>query len=74
MSRFPLFMAIGALCAASAAGAQSLDVHAGRVIDPDNDEEQVAAIRETNDLIAADERVDCAMVAIADGLMLARKR
>jgi caffeoyl-CoA O-methyltransferase len=47
---------------------------AGRVIDPDNDEEQVAAIRETNDLIAADERVDCAMVAIADGLMLARKR
>jgi caffeoyl-CoA O-methyltransferase len=47
---------------------------AGRVIDPDNDQEQVRAIRETNDLIAADERVDCAMVAIADGLMLARKR
>ena len=47
---------------------------AGRVIDPDNDQEQVIAIRETNDLIAADERVDCAMVAIADGLMLARKR
>jgi caffeoyl-CoA O-methyltransferase len=47
---------------------------AGRVIDPDNDQEQVIAIRETNDLIAADERVDSAMVAIADGLMLARKR
>jgi caffeoyl-CoA O-methyltransferase len=47
---------------------------AGRVIDPDNDQEQVAAIRATNDLIAADERVDCAMVAVADGLMLARKR
>ena len=47
---------------------------AGRVIDPDNDQEQVAAIRATNELIAADERVDCAMVAIADGLMLARKR
>jgi caffeoyl-CoA O-methyltransferase len=47
---------------------------AGRVIDPDNDQEQVAAIRETNELIAADERVDCAMVAVADGLMLARKR
>jgi caffeoyl-CoA O-methyltransferase len=47
---------------------------AGRVIDPDNDQEQVRAIRETNELIAADERVDCAMVAIADGLMLARKR
>ena len=47
---------------------------AGRVVDPDNDQEQVLAIRETNDLIAADERVDSAMVAIADGLMLARKR
>jgi caffeoyl-CoA O-methyltransferase len=47
---------------------------AGRVVDPGNDQEQVQAIRETNDLIAADERVDCAMVGIADGLMLARKR
>ncbi len=47
---------------------------AGRVVDPGNDQEQVRAIRRTNDLIAADERVDCAMVAIADGLMLARKR
>jgi caffeoyl-CoA O-methyltransferase len=47
---------------------------AGRVIDPDNDQPQVEAIRAANDLIAADERVDCAMVAIADGLMLARKR
>jgi predicted O-methyltransferase YrrM len=47
---------------------------AGRVIDPDNDQEQVIAIRELNDTIAADERVDAAMVAIADGLMLARKR
>ena len=47
---------------------------AGRVIDPDNDQEQVIAIRELNDRIAADERVDAAMVGIADGLMLARKR
>jgi caffeoyl-CoA O-methyltransferase len=47
---------------------------AGRVIDADNDQEQVKAIRATNDLIAADERVDAAMVGIADGLMLARKR
>jgi predicted O-methyltransferase YrrM len=47
---------------------------AGRVIDPENEQEQVKAIRATNDLIAADERVDSAMVAIADGLMLARKR
>src|SRR2546423_7943557 len=34
MSRFPLLMAIGALCAASVAAAQAVDVHAGRVIDP----------------------------------------
>jgi len=34
MSRFPLFIAIGALCAASTAPAQTVDVHAGRVIDP----------------------------------------
>ena len=47
---------------------------AGRVIDPDERSEQVEAIRATNDLVAADERVDTAMVAIADGLMLARKR
>ncbi len=47
---------------------------AGRLIDPENDQPQVMAIRETNELIAGDERVDCAMVAIADGLMLARKR
>jgi predicted O-methyltransferase YrrM len=47
---------------------------AGRVVDPGNDQEQVLAIRETNDLIASDDRVDSAMVAIADGLMLARKR
>ena len=46
----------------------------GRVIDPDNDQPQVEAIRDANDLITADDRVDTAMVAIADGLMLARKR
>ena len=33
MRRFPLFIAIGALCAAPAA-AQTIDVHAGRLIDP----------------------------------------
>ena len=36
--------------------------------------ESVAAIRRTNELIAADERVDSVMVGVADGLMLARKR
>jgi caffeoyl-CoA O-methyltransferase len=47
---------------------------AGRVVAPDETSEQVEAIRATNELVAADERVDSAMVAIADGLMLARKR
>jgi caffeoyl-CoA O-methyltransferase len=36
--------------------------------------ESVEAIRRVNELIAADERVDTAMVAVADGLLLARKR
>jgi caffeoyl-CoA O-methyltransferase len=36
--------------------------------------ESVEAIREINEKIAADERVDCVMVAIADGVTLARKR
>jgi caffeoyl-CoA O-methyltransferase len=47
---------------------------AGRILDPEETSEQVEAIRATNELIAADERVDSAMVGIADGLMLARKR
>src|SRR3954465_3229606 len=34
MRHFLLLTAVGALCAASAAGAQTIDVHAGRVIDP----------------------------------------
>jgi caffeoyl-CoA O-methyltransferase len=49
----------------------------GRVVESGDDgtrPEQVAAIRALNDTIAADERVDTAMVAIADGLMLALKR
>jgi caffeoyl-CoA O-methyltransferase len=36
--------------------------------------ESVEAIREINERVTADDRVDTAMVAIADGLMLARKR
>ena len=46
----------------------------GRLVDPEEKSEQVAAIRRTNELVAGDERVDSAMVAIADGLMFARKR
>jgi caffeoyl-CoA O-methyltransferase len=46
----------------------------GDVTRDDADGESVTAIRQLNDTITADERVDTAMVAIADGLMLARKR
>ena len=34
----------------------------------------VAAIKQVNETVTADERVDSAMIAVADGLMLARKR
>lgn len=51
------------------AGGQVIDDH------PDDDHRaQIEAIRRVNDLIAADERVDVAMVGIADGLTIARKR
>jgi caffeoyl-CoA O-methyltransferase len=42
--------------------------------DDDFSRESVEAIRRTNELIAGDERVDSVMLAIADGVMLARKR
>jgi O-methyltransferase len=46
----------------------------GRVADPSDTDENTNAIRALNDAIAADERVDVAMVPIADGLTLARVR
>ena len=46
----------------------------GRVADPSDQEESTLAIRALNAAIAADERVDLAMVPIADGLTLARVR
>lgn len=44
----------------------------GRVVDPSNDEESTLAIRELNDHVTADERVEAVMVSIGDGLTLAR--
>ena len=41
---------------------------------PDGWRDSVAALRKLNDELASDERVDLAMVAIADGLTIARKR
>jgi caffeoyl-CoA O-methyltransferase len=46
----------------------------GAVIDPADQAADTRAIRAFNDAVAADPRVDCVMIAIADGLTLLRKR
>ncbi len=46
----------------------------GRVLDPDPDDESTNAIVDLNEKLATDERIDLAMVAIADGITIARKR
>ena len=45
----------------------------GQVIDPEFDDDSTAATRELNDRIAADDRVQAAMVGVADGITLALK-
>lgn len=44
----------------------------GNVIDPDQNDPNTVAIREFNDRLAADSRVECTMLPISDGLTLAR--
>ncbi|MET7639701.1 class I SAM-dependent methyltransferase [Streptomyces sp. NPDC005438] len=46
----------------------------GRVTDPSNQEDNTLAIRQVNDLVTADERVDSLILPVRDGLTLARKR
>jgi len=46
----------------------------GAVVDPAADDKDTVAIREFNDRVAADPRVECVMLPIADGLTLLRKR
>ncbi len=46
----------------------------GAVLDPEKQDESTRAIRAFNDRVAADERVDCVMTAISDGLTILRKR
>ena len=46
----------------------------GRIVDPDPDDESAQTMRQLVADLADDERVDIAMVGIADGLALARKR
>jgi caffeoyl-CoA O-methyltransferase len=49
-------------------------LQAGRVVDPAQTGPSVNVIREINDLIAADERVDSVMLPVRDGVTLVRKR
>ena len=46
----------------------------GAVIDPEAKDENTLAIRAFNDRVAGDARVETAMIAVGDGLLLARKR
>ncbi|MBA0053800.1 SAM-dependent methyltransferase [Streptomyces sp. AJS327] len=46
----------------------------GDVVDPEARDESVTAIRRTNDLIVADERVESVMLPVRDGVTLVRKR
>jgi caffeoyl-CoA O-methyltransferase len=46
----------------------------GRVIQPDATDDNTAAIKAFNDLVAADDRVEAVMLPIADGLTICRKK
>ena len=46
----------------------------GSVADPSNDRRSTRAIRDLNSRVGADERVDCSLAPIGDGLLLARKK
>ncbi|HEV2261563.1 MAG TPA: class I SAM-dependent methyltransferase [Candidatus Rubrimentiphilum sp.] len=46
----------------------------GAVADPTQRDEETVALRNLNEKIGKDERVDCSLISIGDGLMLVRKR
>lgn len=46
----------------------------GNVVNPEANDENTLAIRAFNDAVAADERVECVMLAISDGLSFLRVR
>jgi caffeoyl-CoA O-methyltransferase len=46
----------------------------GEVLEPEPSDDQGRGIREVNERIATDERVDVAMLGVADGITLVRKR
>ncbi|MEX0625756.1 MAG: class I SAM-dependent methyltransferase [Chloroflexota bacterium] len=66
----------GALLLVRPGGLIAIDnvLWSGRVIDPEVTDEATQAIRDLNADLATDERVDIAMVPIADGLTLLRVR
>ena len=45
----------------------------GRVVE-DDDDESTRAIREINDRVRNDERVECVLMTVRDGMLLVRKR
>lgn len=46
----------------------------GSVVDESNQKDDTRAIRALNDFVTTDPRVECVMIPVADGLLLARKR
>jgi len=46
----------------------------GQVIDPEDKSEDTAAIRQLNDFIARDTRVEAVMIPVADGITIVRKK
>lgn len=46
----------------------------GQVVDPTNTEESTQALRQLNDFLAADRRVETVMLPVSDGLTIVRKR
>jgi predicted O-methyltransferase YrrM len=46
----------------------------GKVADPDNREGNTEAIREFNDHVMSDDRVECVMLTVRDGMLLIRRR
>jgi predicted O-methyltransferase YrrM len=66
----------GALLLVRSGGLIAIDnvLWSGRVIDPEETDEDTQAIRDLNADLATDERVDIAMVPIADGVTLLRVR
>ncbi|MFM7736693.1 MAG: O-methyltransferase, partial [Alphaproteobacteria bacterium] len=46
----------------------------GAVVDPSDKTADTLALRELNDFLPTDPRVECVMITVADGLTIARKR